>query len=266
MKYDMDSMFGIAGQVIVVTGGGSGIGKGLCEGLSELGASVAIIGRTPERIQDVADSINQKGGRALAVPADVTDNKAVEKAFSEIMGHFGKLNGLVNCAGISHVEPLHTMPLEKFRSVMDVNLMGTVNCTREAGKYMLESGSGRVVNISSLAGIVGKPHYTAYTSSKGAVDAFTKCMAIEWSRRDINVNAVAPALVETEINRRQIAENPGYLDGVIDTIPQHRTCKIEYMVGTVAFLLSAASAYITGQVIYCDGGSSAGNVSVIKPI
>lgn len=265
MRYDVECMFGISNNVIAITGGGSGIGRGLCEALSELGAEIAVLDLDREKAEMTAEAIRKKGGMALAVPVDVTDYSGVEDAFTRIVGHFGKINGLVNCAGISHVEALNTMSMEKFKAVMDVNFMGTVNCTKAAGKYMLASGSGRIVNISSLAGNVGKPNYTAYTSSKGAVNAFTKCMAIEWSRRDINVNAIAPVIVETEINRKQIAENPGYLERVISTIPQGKSCQLEYLVGVVAFLMAPASSYITGQIIYCDGGCSAGDIRVIKP-
>lgn len=264
-RYTIECMYGIAGNVIAITGGGGGIGKGLCEAFAQLGAKIAVLDVNKDQACKTADEIIEKGGEALAVTVDVTNFAAVAEAFTKIAAYFGKINGLVNCAGISHVEALSTMPLEKFRAVMDVNVMGTVNCTKAAGKYMLEAGSGRVVNISSLAGAVGKPNYSAYTTSKAAIDGFTKCMAIEWSRRDINVNAVAPVLVETEINKKQIEENPGYLDRVIHSIPQGRTCQIEYLVGVVGFLLSPASVYVTGSVIYCDGGAAAGDVSVIQP-
>lgn len=265
VRYTIECMYGIAGNVIAITGGGSGIGKGLCEAFAELGAKIAVVDLNGELAGKTADAIVAKGGEALAVAVDVTDFAAVTVAFDKIAAYFGKINGLVNCAGITHVEALNTMPLERFQAVMDVNVMGTVNCTKAAGKYMLENGSGRVVNISSLAGAVGKPNYAAYTTSKAAINGFTQCMAIEWSRRDINVNAVAPVLVETEINKKQIEENPGYLDRVINSIPQGRTCQIEYLVGVVGFLLSPASVYVTGSIIYCDGGAAAGDVSVIRP-
>lgn len=265
MQYDTECMYGIAGSVIAVTGGGSGIGKGLCIAFGKMGAEVAVLDLNAAAAEKTAGEIIEAGGKAMAAAVDVTDFQAVERVFAEVINCYGKIDGLVNCAGISYVEALNTMPLEKFKAVMDVNFMGTVHCTKAAGRYMLESGSGRIVNLSSLAGTTGKPNYTAYTSSKGAVNAFTKCMAIEWSRRDINVNAVAPVIVETDINKKQIAENPGYLERVIASIPQGRSCQIDYLIGVIVFLLAPASTYVTGQIIYCDGGASAGDISVIKP-
>lgn len=265
MDYTLDSIFDIAGRVVIVTGGSDGIGRGLAEALAGLGVSVGILGRRPEKCAEVADGITARGGKALAIPADVTQEEQVSAAFRKAFDHFGKIDGLINCAGINHISPLVKQQLEQWKEVMDVNLFGTVICTREAGKYMLRAGYGRVVNISSWASVCGKPNYTAYSSSKGAMNAFTQCMAIEWSRCNINVNGIAPVMVQTEINRRQIAENPGYLDRVIAGIPQGRTCQVEYLVGPVVYLLSQASTFMTGQTLFVDGGCTAGDVHLIRP-
>lgn len=158
------------------------------------------------------------------------------------------------------------MPIDRWQHVMDVNVRGTVLCCRAAGKYMHRSGGGHIVNISSLAATHGKPGYTAYTPSKAAVNALTFTLAAEWGRLGINVNSVSPTIVVTEINRKQIADNPGYLNKVLSTIPNGRACSAQELLGTVAFLLSPASSYLTGQNIGCDGGAQNGDIAVIPPL
>ncbi len=265
MKYTLDHLYGIEGQVIVVTGGSDGIGRGLAGALADLGACVGILSLVPEACDKAAQEICDRGGRAVSAPANVANEQEVSAAFRKVYEHFGRIDGLVNVAGINHIGQLAQQDMDDWKQVLDVNLLGTVLCTREAGRYMLEAGHGRVVNISSWASVCGKPGYSAYTASKGAVNAFTQCMAIEWSRRDINVNAIAPVMVITDINRKQIADNPGYLERVIAGIPQGRTCQVEYLVGPVVYLLSASSTFMTGQTLFVDGGCTAGDVHLIKP-
>lgn len=265
MSYTVNDLFDVKGQVVVVTGGSDGIGLGLAEALADMGAAVAILSRRQEKCEAAAAKIEATGGCALAVPADVTNEEEVAAAFRKVFDHFGKLDSLINCAGINHISPLVKQDMAQWKEVIDINLFGTVICTREAGKYMLRAGHGRVINISSWASVCGKPNYTAYSSSKGAMNSFTQCMAIEWSRCNINVNGIAPVMVQTEINRRQIAENPGYLDRVIAGIPQGRTCQVEYLVGPVVYLLSQSSTFMTGQTLFVDGGCTAGDVHLISP-
>lgn len=260
-------LFSIENSVICVTGGSGGIGSGLAAGLAELGARVVILGQNMQKLKAAAEKIGVETGKHVdCVRADITDEGEVEAAFQEINSRFGRLDGLVNCAGTSYVAPLCDMPIDRWQHVMDVNVRGTVLCCRAAGKYMHRSGGGHIVNISSLAATHGKPGYTAYTPSKAAVNALTFTLAAEWGRLGINVNSVSPTIVVTEINRKQIADNPGYLNKVLSTIPNGRACSAQELLGTVAFLLSPASSYLTGQNIGCDGGAQNGDIAVIPPL
>lgn len=260
-----DHLFDIQGKVVVVTGGAGGIGGGLCEILAQNGVRVAIIDLNLDAIDSKVKQMCAMGVEVRGYVANIVDEHSVQEAFAAIYRDFGSIYGLINCAGISYVSYLSEMPIEKWQAVMDVNLRGTVLCTKTAASYMEKDGGGRVINISSLAATHGKPKYTAYTPSKAAVNAFTFTVAAEWGLKNICVNAISPVMVVTDINRVQIETNPGYLDNVIKTIPQGRACSAELLIGTVIFLLSEASSYVTGQCIGCDGGSENGDVFVIRP-
>lgn len=231
--------FSVKDKVIVVTGGTGGIGRGLVKGLAESGARVAMLSTNAAKSKAVEEELRQQtGGDIRGYIANIADEESVEAAFAGIEADFRRIDGLVNCAGTSFVTPLSAMPMDRWSTVMDVNLKGTVVCCKVAGKYMYKNRWGRIVNISSLAATHGKPGYTAYTPSKAAVNAFTFTLAAEWAHLGINVNAVSPVMVVTDINRKQIEENPGYLDNVLSSIPQGRVCSAELLLGTVQFLLS----------------------------
>ena len=260
------SIFSIKDHVVAVTGGCGGIGSGIAEGLAALGAKVAILDRDTDKVGSVADAIAEKtGSEVRGYAADITDEESVRDAFRKIFEDFGSVDGLINCAGITHVAPLSEMPMDRWQAVMDVNLKGTVICSKVAGKYMYESGGGSIVNISSLAATHGKPGYTAYTPSKAAVNGFTFTLATEWARLGINVNSISPVMVVTAINRDKIESDPTYLDNVLSTIPNGKLCSAEMLVGPITFLLSEAGSYVTGQNIGCDGGCQNGDIAVIKP-
>lgn len=260
-----EDIFRIQNKVICITGGSGGIGSGIAEGLAALGARVVILGRSSDKLASVKQGIlEQTGVEVRTFAADITDEVSVEAVFESVYREYGSLYGLVNSAGTSYVSPLSEMPLECWQQVMDVNVKGTMLCCKAAGKYMYKSGGGRIVNISSLAATHGKPGYTAYTSSKAAVNAFTFTLAAEWARMGINVNAVSPALIVTDINRKQVESDPAYLNRVLSTIPNGRLCSAGELLGTIVFLLSPASAYLTGQIIGCDGGAQNGDISVIS--
>lgn len=266
MQNEVLQQFSVENRVVAVTGGCGGIGQGLVKGLLKAGARVAILDTNEEKAAAVCAALKDEvGGELRSYVANITDEQSVETVFAAIERDFGRVDGLINCAGITCVKPLGTMPMDRWSAVMDVNLKGTVICSKVAGRYMYKNRWGRIVNISSLGATHGKPGYTAYTPSKAAVNAFTFTLAAEWAKLGINVNAVSPVIVVTDINRKQVENTPGYLENVVASIPQARVCSPELLMGTVQFLLSEASSYVTGQIIGCDGGAEHGDVSVLKP-
>ena len=266
MEYSLESMFGIKGKVVAITGGYGGIGSGLAETVASLGAKVALIGRNKEKLEAVANKlIDRTGADIRTYTADVTDEQSVNDAFSAIYNDFGSVYGLVNCAGTSYVRPLEEMDIDRWQNVMDVNVRGTVICSKVASHYMQKEKVGRIVNVSSLASTHGKPQYTAYTPSKAAVDGFTITLATELARRGITVNSVRPVFMLTDINKAQYADNlQGAVDAAKKRIPQHRVCSPELLAGLVVFLLSESSSFVDGQLVGCDGASTFGDISNVN--
>lgn len=265
MKYNLNDLFSPKDRVILITGGAGGIGGGIAKALAELDAITVILDINKEKVECAVNEIIELGGKAYGVTPDITDEAQVEQACEEIYAKYGRIDGLINCAGTSFVESLLKMPIEKFKKVMDINLMGTVICAKVAGRYMVEQRYGRIINIASLAAFQGKPNYTAYTSSKAAVNGFTITLATEWSRKGVTVNSISPVMIVTEINRKQIEEDPEYAARVASLIPIGRISKIEDLVGMVTYLLSESASYVTGQCMSCDGGALNGSVVAIKP-
>lgn len=267
MEYTLESMFGLRDRVIVITGGSGGIGSGLAEALLKLGAKVALIASGREKLIATADRLREStGGDVRAYSANITNAAEVEETFAAVYKDFGSIYGLINSAGTSHVRFLSEMDIDDWQRVMDVNVRGTVLCTKAAGRYMIEAGVGRVINMSSLAATHGKPQYTAYTPSKGAVDAFTFTLATEWAHLGVTVNCVRPVFMLTDINRVQYA---GRLEEAVARAearnPQGRCCSPELLAGLTIFLLSESASYVNGQMIGCDGGSTNGDIQNYKP-
>lgn len=263
-QYTLEALYGLKEQVVVISGGTRGIGRELANACIDLGARVAVIGSSAQGCADAQNALCTRGGEALGVAADVTDEQAVDAAFAQIAAHFGRIDALVNCAGINHIEPLHTLDMADFNRVIDVNFTGTVHCCKAAGTYMLPAEKGRIVNISSLSALQGKSFYTAYSASKAAMHGFTRSLATEWARQGINVNVVAPGLIVTDINRAQVQANPQSFQKRIESIPRGVAGRLEWLVSPVVMLLSPGAAHVTGQVLYVDGGLSTGDTFVMQ--
>jgi NAD(P)-dependent dehydrogenase (short-subunit alcohol dehydrogenase family) len=249
-------LFGLADQVAVVTGGSRGQGRGIALGLAAAGAHVVPVSRTAADVEAVAGEVRALGGRALAVAADVTDEASVQAMVRRVVDEFGRLDILVNSAGIVSLKPAVEFPIEEWQRIIDVNLRGTFLCCKEAARVMLAQGRGKIINMSSVRGHQGRANDPAYPASKGAVNLLTKSLAIEWAQRGINVNAIAPTFIRTDLNAFML-DDPATRDWVLSRIPMGRVGQIWDLFGLVVFLASPASDFITGQTIYLDGGWTA---------
>ncbi|MCE5188376.1 MAG: SDR family oxidoreductase [Eubacteriales bacterium] len=265
MKHDLETMYSVKGKVIVISGGSGGIGSGFARALLDLGATVVLLDHNEESLRRVSGELAACGAPVDTQTANITDYSSVEESFAQIYHRHGRIDGLVNCAGINIVKSLADLSADEYEQIIQVNLLGTVFCSKAASKYMLNAHKGRIVNISSLAATHGKPNYTAYTASKAAVNGFTFTLATELARKGITVNAISPVLIVTDINRNQIQNDPAYFENVVNMIPAGRVSEVEDIVGLLVFLLSDSSAFLTGQNIGCDGGAQNGDVGVIKP-
>jgi 3-oxoacyl-[acyl-carrier protein] reductase len=267
MKYTEQSMFGIHGRTIVVTGCCGALGADLCPILAQLGAKVACLGHDREKSVRLAQEIVARtGGTARGYAAEIADEQSVASAFAEIFRDFGSIWGLVHTAGITHVRFLREMDIVNWQRVMDVNTKGTLLCDKYAEKYMERQRAGRIINISSPASEQGKPGYTAYTASKAAVDGITKCLSQEWGRMGITVNAVWPSYMPGVMNRSQWGAEADRCEREMAAVnPQGRNCSADLMSGLLVFLLSDSSSFVNGQIIACDGGWNSGHFTKSLP-
>ena len=243
-------------KVAVVTGAGRGLGQAAACALAEAGADVALLGRTERELEATADIIREMGRRAITVVTDVTNEDSVDAAAATVTEKFGRVDILVNNAGIASIGPLLEMTVADLRRVMDTNVLGAFLCSRAFGAHMVAQRKGAIINIASIAGIVGEADTTAYSASKGAIIAFTKSLAIEWARHNVTVNAIAPGYFRTDLNKKAL-DDVQIGPKIVARIPQRRVGQPEELGPLVAYLASDASRYMTGSVLVIDGGQSA---------
>ncbi len=252
-------LFRLDGKTAIVTGGGRGLGRYMAEALSDAGASVVLCSRKMEPLEEVCREIEAGGGRALAVECDVTDPDEVEKVVSAAVENFGSMDVVVNNSGATWGALPEEMPLDRFDQVMRVNVRGTFLMSQAAGRRMIEGGTGgTIINISSVAGIVGgHPDFmqtVGYNSSKGAIISMTRDLATSWAQHNITVNAIAPGWFPTRMSGGLIEK---FEEEMLGGIPLGRFGNPEDLKGVAIFLASPAAAYVTGQTIVVDGGTTA---------
>jgi gluconate 5-dehydrogenase len=263
MDPKLTELFSLEGKVALVTGASSGLGVAFTRGLARAGADVVVTARRQELIDQTAEMVRSYGGTALALSADITDETAFEGVFERTVQEFGKLDILVNNAGYTDRSGLrHDLgSLKRMRSIVELDLMATINGCRLAGKQMLSQGSGGVIiNVSSILGRVGSEFRAAsYHAAKGGVDALTRVLAIEYAREGIRVNAIAPSYFDgTELMDKVFEANPATRDYSISRTPMGRLGQPEDLEGAIVYLASDAARFVTGHILYVDGGWTAG--------
>ena len=255
------------GKVALVTGGASGIGRGIAEMFAELGARVVIADLELEMAEEAAAAINGAGGTAVAQEIDVTDEESVKAAFENVTAKYGGVDILVNSAGTGCMSALNELIIEEWDMVIDVNLKGTFLCTREAARVMIEQGrGGKIINLSSINETVPLAGEVPYCASKGGVMMLTRAAALELAPHGINVNALGPAAIDTPL-MEEVLSVPEIKDGILRQIPFGRFGKPEDVAKAATFLASELSDWVTGHTLYVDGGMHLiGEISYLWPI
>ncbi|HMH51055.1 MAG TPA: glucose 1-dehydrogenase [Candidatus Acidoferrum sp.] len=247
-------MFDLKGRVAVVTGGNGGIGLGMARGLAMAGARVAIAARNAEKSRAAVESLTRAGAEAIAVQVDVADEASVDAAIRSVVDRLGRLDVLVNNAGINIRKPPQDYTLAEWRSVIDTNLTSAFLCSRAVYPIMKAAGGGKIINIGSMMSIFGTAFVAAYSASKGGIVQLTKSLAAAWARDNIQVNAVLPGWIDTELTQNARREIPTLHDSVLRRTPAGRWGEMDDMAGVAVFLAAPASDFVTGTAIPVDGG------------
>jgi len=252
----VNELFNIKGKVAVVTGGSVGLGAQMAAALAEAGANIALSARKVERCEVTAEKLRKECGvETMALRCNVGEEAEVKNMFDAVLKKFGRIDILVNNAGTNWGGPAAEYPLKGWNKVMGVNVTGTFLCCQHAGRSMINQGGGKIINIASVAGIMGfepeRMDAVAYPASKGAVITLTRDLAAKWARYNINVNAIAPGWFPTDMTAWSMEDHGNLL---LQGIPMKRFGRDYELKGAVLFLASEASSFVTGHILCVDGG------------
>jgi NAD(P)-dependent dehydrogenase (short-subunit alcohol dehydrogenase family) len=250
----------LSGRVAVVIGGTSGLGRTIALGFAEAGADVVATGRREALVQEVSDQIERAGGRSLPVTVDVLDRRSVDALRGRVLEYFGKVDILVNAAGRIARRPTLAVSEEEWRDTMDVNTTGALRACQSFYEALAASRRGRVLNIVSLNSFVALKEVAAYAASKSALLSLTRSLAVEWAASGVNVNAIAPGVFRTDLNRKLLDETERGRELLMRT-PMKRFGCAEELIGAAVLLASDAASFITGQCLVVDGGFLASGVN-----
>ena len=259
MDVYLNSLFGLNGKLAVITGAGTGLGKAIAVAYAQCGARVVVLDVDLDSAESTAHLIKTSGGEALALQCNVAESVEVKKTVAFILERFGPIDVLVNNAGIGRRAKAEDMTDEAWDQVLNINLKGAFLFCREVGASMIERGQGgRIINMASIAGMVGLETGNAnYAASKGGLIAMTRCLAIEWAKHRILVNAIAPTHIRTPLIEKLMAEKPETGAYFLNNIPLGRLGEAGDIIGPAIFLASEASRFMTGHVLTVDGGHTA---------
>jgi len=249
-------MFDLTGRVALVTGGNGGIGLGMALGLARAGARVVVAARNAQKSEAAVQQLREAGSDSFALAADVTDEASVQRLFDALAERCGALHILVNNAGTTVRKPVDQLALAEWHQVMDTNLTSAFLCSRAAHPLMKRAGGGKIINIGSMMSIFGAPYAPAYGASKGGIVQLTRATAASWAADGIQVNAILPGWIATELTDGARAQVPGLNERVIARTAAGRWGQPKDLAGTAVFLASAASDFVTGTAIPVDGGYS----------
>jgi gluconate 5-dehydrogenase len=252
-------LFSLEDRVALVTGGGQGLGQAIAEGMAQYGATLSVVDLNRAGAESVANNILAGGGQAIALKCDVTQEDQTQAAVDQTLKEFGKIDILVANAGIGDRNPAEDMTLQQWDRVLGINLRGVWLFDQAVGRHMIAHGEGgSIVNMASVAGQVGLTTGNAnYSASKGGVIALTRCLAVEWARFNIRVNAIAPVQFKTPLILNLIKERPETEDYFVRRIPLGRIGEVREIIGPAVFLASSAASMVTGHILNVDGGAVA---------
>jgi NAD(P)-dependent dehydrogenase (short-subunit alcohol dehydrogenase family) len=248
----LQDLFSLHGKTAFISGAGRGLGKEMALTLAEAGADVAVASRNREALDNTAELIRQRGRKALVCTMDLTRLEDIERAVNDTIQAFGHIDILINNSGISKESSVFDLTVKNWDAVLEVNLRGHVFCSQAVGRHMIQNKGGKIINIASIMGLIPLTYNSSYGAAKAGLILFTKTLALEWARYNIQVNALCPGYFLTDINREFLKKPLG--QKVIEKIPMRRVADPRELRGAILLLASEASSFMTGSVIVVDGG------------